>query len=328
MPGVSGTLHRFRNQGYLMDISRVHFLTVAADDAGQRLDNFLRKRYPALPKSRIYQMLRRGEVRVNKKRAKPELRITTGDELRLPPLADATRPPQDVPAFWCERIAGAVLYEDDDFLILNKPAGIAVHGGSEQPYGVIDAVRQVWGAGYAELAHRLDRDTSGVLVLGKHRAALAGFQALMQSGGVEKRYLCLVDGHWNAAVREVRLRLAKGQLQGGERMVIDAAHGQEARTFFRLLQTFADASLLEATLDTGRTHQIRVSVQQRGHGIAGDDKYGKRDFNRAMRKRGYKGMFLHAKSIAFAYDARPVHVEAPLPDAAAHLITQLTQESP
>ena len=310
-----------------MDISRVHFLTVAADDAGQRLDNFLRKRYPALPKSRIYQMLRRGEVRVNKKRAKPEQRIAAGDELRLPPLADATRPSQDVPAFWCERIAGAVLYEDDDFLILNKPAGIAVHGGSEQPYGVIDAVRQVWGAGYAELAHRLDRDTSGVLVLGKHRAALAGFQALMQSGGVEKCYLC-VDGHWNAAVREVRLRLAKGQLQGGERMVIDAAHGQEARTFFRLLQTFADASLLEATLDTGRTHQIRVSVQQRGHGIAGDDKYGKRDFNRAMRKRGYKGMFLHAKSIAFAYDARPVHVEAPLPDAAAHLITQLTQESP
>ena len=311
-----------------MDISRVHFLTVAADDAGQRLDNFLRKRYPALPKSRIYQMLRRGEVRVNKKRAKPELRIVAGDELRLPPLADATRPPQDVPAFWCERIAGAVLYEDGDFLILNKPAGIAVHGGSEQPYGVIDAVRQVWGAGYAELAHRLDRDTSGVLVLGKHRAALAGFQALMQSGGVEKCYLCLVDGHWNAAVREVRLRLAKGQLQGGERMVIDAAHGQEARTFFRLLQTFTGASLLEATLDTGRTHQIRVSVQQRGHGIAGDDKYGKRDFNRAMRKRGYKGMFLHAKSIAFAYDARPVHVEAPLPDAAAHLITQLTQESP
>ena len=311
-----------------MDISRVHFLTVAADDAGQRLDNFLRKRYPALPKSRIYQMLRRGEVRVNKKRAKPEQRIAAGDELRLPPLADATRPSQDVPAFWCERIAGAVLYEDDDFLILNKPAGIAVHGGSEQPYGVIDAVRQVWGAGYAELAHRLDRDTSGVLVLGKHRAALAGFQALMQSGGVEKCYLCLVDGHWNAAVREVRLRLAKGQLQGGERMVIDAAHGQEARTFFHLLQTFADASLLEATLDTGRTHQIRVSVQQRGHGIAGDDKYGKRDFNRAMRKRGYKGMFLHAKSIAFAYDARPVHVEAPLPDAAAHLITQLTQESP
>lgn len=311
-----------------MDISRVHFLTVAADDAGQRLDNFLRKRYPALPKSRIYQMLRRGEVRVNKKRAKPELRIVAGDELRLPPLADATRPPQDVPAFWCERIAGAVLYEDGDFLILNKPAGIAVHGGSEQPYGVIDAVRQVWGAGYAELAHRLDRDTSGVLVLGKHRAALAGFQTLMQSGGVEKCYLCLVDGHWNAAVREVRLRLAKGQLQGGERMVIDAAHGQEARTFFRLLQTFADASLLEATLDTGRTHQIRVSVQQRGHGIAGDDKYGKRDFNRAMRKRGYKGMFLHAKSIAFAYDARPVHVEAPLPAAAAHLITQLTQESP
>ena len=172
-------------------------------------------------------MLRRGEVRVNKKRAKPEQRIVAGDELRLPPLADATRPPQDVPAFWCERIAAAVLFEDDDFLILNKPAGIAVHGGSEQPYGVIDAVRQVWGAGYAELAHRLDRDTSGVLVLGKNRAALAGFQTQMQAGEVEKRYLCLVDGHWNPATREVRLRLAKGRLQGGERMVVGTADGRK-----------------------------------------------------------------------------------------------------
>ena len=309
-----------------MDISRVHFLTVAAADAGQRLDNFLRKRYPTLPKSRIYQMLRRGEVRVNKKRAKPEQRIAAGDELRLPPLADATRPPQDVPAFWCERIAAAVLYEDDDFLILNKPAGIAVHGGSEQPYGVIDAVRQVWGAGHAELAHRLDRDTSGVLVLGKNRAALAGFQAQMQAGEVEKRYLCLVDGHWNPATREVRLRLAKGQLQGGERMVVGTADGQEARTRFRLLQIFAAASLLEATLDTGRTHQIRVSVQHRGHGIAGDDKYGKREFNRAMRKLGYKGMFLHAASIAFPYDTRAIQAEAPLPAPAAHLLTHLQQE--
>ena len=229
-----------------------------------------------------------------------------------------------------------ILYEDAYIIVIDKPSGmlsVPYPGGSARTaIGVLERIMRDKGT-YAKhrkplAVHRLDRDTSGVLVLGKHRAALAGFQALMQSGGVEKRYLCLVDGHWNAAVREVRLRLAKGQLQGGERMVVGAADGQEARTRFRLLQTFADASLLEATLDTGRTHQIRVSVQQRGHGIAGDDKYGKRDFNRAMRKRGYKGMFLHAKSIAFAYDARPVHVEAPLPDAAAHLITQLTQESP
>jgi len=312
----------------MVDATKVHFVTVSAADSGQRLDNFLRKLYPALPKSRIYQMLRRGEVRLNGGRVKPESRVGAGDTLRLPPIAAGQREVQTVPAFWCERVQAAVLFEDADFLILNKPAGLPVHGGSGQEFGLIDAVRQMWGAGYAELAHRLDRDTSGVLVLGKHRQALSGFQALMQAGGVEKRYLCLVDGHWNPATREVRLRLAKAQLQGGERMVIGAADGQEARTRFRLLQTFADASLLEATLDTGRTHQIRVSVQHRGHGIAGDDKYGKRDFNRAMRKRGYKGMFLHAKSIAFAYDARPVHVEAPLPDAAAHLITQLTQESP
>ena len=148
----------------------------------------------------------------------------------------------------------------------------------------------------------------------------------MQAGGVEKRYLCLVDGHWHPATREVRLHLAKAQLQGGERMVVGAADGQEARTHFRLLQTFANASLLQATLDTGRTHQIRVSVQQRGHGIAGDDKYGKREFNRAMRKLGYKGMFLHAARIAFPYDTRAIQAEAPLPAPAAHLLTLLQQE--
>jgi len=244
--------------------------------------------------------------------------VKGGDELRWQLPEESRTAPEDLPL--------DILYEDAALLIVNKPAGIAVHGGSEQPYGVIDAVRQVWGAGYAELAHRLDRDTSGVLVLGKNRAALAGFQALMQAGGVEKRYLCLVDGHWHPATREVRLHLAKAQLQGGERMVVGAADGQEARTRFRLLQTFADASLLEATLDTGRTHQIRVSVQHRGHGIAGDDKYGKRDFNRAMRKRGYKGMFLHAAHIAFSYDARTIAVEAPLPAPAAHLLTLLQQE--
>ena len=312
----------------MADASKVHFVTVSAADSGQRLDNFLRRLYPALPKSRIYQMLRRGEVRLNGGRVKPEARIGAGDTLRLPPVAAGQRAAQAVPAYWCERVQAAVLFEDEDFLVVNKPAGLPVHGGSGQDFGLIDAVRQLWGAGYAELAHRLDRDTSGVLVLGKNRAALAGFQALMQTGGVEKRYCCLVDGVWDDKVREVRLRMAKGQLRGGERMVVSAEHGQEARTLFRVGRRFAGATLLEARLDTGRTHQIRVAVQSRGHGIAGDDKYGKRDFNRAMRKRGYKGMFLHAKSIAFAYDARPVHVEAPLPDAAAHLITQLTQESP
>ena len=179
----------------MVDATKVHFVTVSAADSGQRLDNFLRKLYPALPKSRIYQMLRRGEVRLNGGRVKPESRVGAGDTLRLPPIAAGQREVQTVPAFWCERVQAAVLFEDADFLILNKPAGLPVHGGSGQEFGLIDAVRQVWGTGYAELAHRLDRDTSGVLVLGKHRQALSSFQALMQAGGVEKRYLCLVAGY-------------------------------------------------------------------------------------------------------------------------------------
>ena len=227
-----------------------------------------------------------------------------------------------------------ILYEDAYIVVIHKPSGMlsVPYPGSKARTALDVLCRIMRSKGtYSQrhrpfVVHRLDRDTSGVLVLGKNRAALAGFQALMQAGGVEKRYLCLVDGHWNPATREVRLHLAKAQLQGGERMVVGAADGQEARTRFRLLQTFADASLLEATLDTGRTHQIRVSVQHRGHGIAGDDKYGKRDFNRAMRKRGYKGMFLHAAHIAFSYDARTIAVEAPLPAPAAHLLTLLQQE--
>ena len=311
----------------MADASKVHFVTVSAADSGQRLDNFLRRLYPALPKSRIYQMLRRGEVRLNGGRIKPEARIGAGDTLRLPPVAAGQRTAQAVPAYWCERVQAAVLFEDEDFLVVNKPAGLPVHGGSGQDFGLIDAVRQLWGAGYAELAHRLDRDTSGVLVLGKHRQALAGFQALMQAGGVEKRYCCLVDGVWDDQVREVRLRMAKGQLRGGERMVVSTEHGQEARTLFRIGRRFAGATLLEARLDTGRTHQIRVAVQSRGHGIAGDDKYGKRDFNRTIRRLGFKGMFLHAASIRFVYDDCPIAVSAPLPAAAARLLSTLDKES-
>ena len=311
----------------MVDATKVHFVTVSAADSGQRLDNFLRKLYPALPKSRIYQMLRRGEVRLNGGRVKPESRVGAGDSLRLPPIAAGQRETQAVPVFWRGRVQAAVLFEDDDFLILNKPAGLPVHGGSGQDFGLIDVVRQVWGAGYAELAHRLDRDTSGVLVLGKHRQALAGFQTQMQAGGVEKRYLCLVDGIWDDKVREVRLRMEKGQLRGGERMVVSAATGQEARTLFRIERRFAQATLLEARLDTGRTHQIRVAVQSRGHGIAGDDKYGRRDFNRAIRRLGFKGMFLHAASIRFVYDDHAVAVSAPLPAPAAQLLTTLDKEA-
>ncbi len=306
-----------------VDVSRVHFICVRAGDAGQRVDNFIRKYYPGLPKSRIYQMLRKGEVRCNKKRVKPTHKLSVGDELRMPPVVNALREPVGVPVFWCERIAESVLYEDDDFLLLNKPAGISVHAGSQQNYGVIDAVRQIWGEHYAELAHRLDRDTSGVLVLGKHRDALAGFQSLMKEGAVEKRYWALVSGCWDSRITEVSLRLEKGVKRGGERMVVtDAEQGQTARTFFYILRAFKQATLLEAVLDTGRTHQIRVSVQAKGHGIAGDGKYGDEGFNRYVRNLGFRGMFLHAKEIRFTYDNRHISVQAPLPQTHENILLQ------
>lgn len=306
-----------------VDVLRVHFVEVSAADAGQRVDNFIRKRYPSLPKSRIYQMLRKGEVRLNKKRVKPTDRIGAGDVMRLPPIIDGQRENVGVPVFWRERIAASVLFEDDDFLVLNKPAGIAVHGGSDQDFGVIDVVRAVWGEGYAELAHRLDRETSGVLVLGKHRAALTGFQSLMsKEDGVEKRYWALVNGKWDANVSEVVVQLEKGAVRGGERMVAVAKGGQMARTFFYVLREFACATLVEAVLDTGRTHQIRVSVQSRGHGIAGDEKYGDEVFNRKIRQLGFKGMFLHAKEIKFSFNGKVVHVKAPLPENCEQLLSK------
>ena len=300
---------------------KVHFIEIGAGEAGQRVDNFIRARYPALPKSRIYQMLRKGEVRRNGGRIKPLEKLCAGDVLRLPPIVDAVRESAEVPAFWCERIENAVLHEDADFLIINKPAGIAVHAGSKTPYGVIDAVQRVWGKGYAELAHRLDADTSGCLVLGKHRAALAAFAQT----AVEKQYWCFVDG-WDAHMTRLRLFLAKRGADGAERVVVDQEHGKEAITRFRVLERLPAGVLLAAMLETGRTHQIRVSVQSAGFAIAGDERYGDFAFNRTIRALGYRGMFLHARALRFAFAGREIAVEAPLPAAAQDFLDRQRQE--
>lgn len=301
------------------DSHRVHFVTIEGTDAGQRVDNFLRKRYPGLPKSRVYQMVRRGEVRLNRKRVTATVRLSAGDLLRLPPIVAAAREDSEVPLYWRERIARSVLYEDGDFLILDKPAGIAVHGGSACRFGVIDAVRRIWGAEYAELAHRLDRETSGVLVLGKNRRALAGFQASMKNSGVEKRYWILVSGAWDRKVTEVGLHLEKIGRGGQHRMAV-VQEGRYARTYFRIVRRLTGATLLEALLDTGRTHQIRVSAASVGHPVAGDRKYGDPGFNQQVRANRFRGMFLHAGKIDFSYDGRRISVQAPLPQAARQLL--------
>ncbi|ABQ13195.1 RluA family pseudouridine synthase [Dichelobacter nodosus] len=310
-----------------IDAHRVHFMTVSAADAGQRVDNFIRKYHPALPKSRIYQMLRKGEVRRNKKRVKPTDKICAGDVIRLPPIINAQRADVAIPIYWQKRIEAAVLYEDDHFLILNKPAGIVVHGGSGHEFGVIDVVRSIWGENYAELAHRLDGDTSGVLVLGKHRQALNAFQTAMNEGTVEKRYWALVDGVWTREEAEVVVHLTKAPLNVREKMqVSELENAQFARTWFYVLQRWQDATLMEAVLDTGRTHQIRVSAAHCQHAIAGDKKYGKREFNDLVRKKGFHGLFLHAREIKFCYQNQTIHVMAPLTEAMQQLLEHWTQE--
>ena len=301
------------------DSARVHFIEIGARDSGQRVDNFLRKRYPGLPKSRVYRMLRKGEVRLNKKRVKPVAKLSEGDVLRLPPIVDAAREEVDVPLYWRQRIARSVLYEDANFLILDKPAGIAVHGGSACRFGVIDTVRRIWGKQYAELAHRLDRETSGVLVLGKNRRALAGFQALMKDSGVKKRYWALVCGEWDRRVTEITLHLHK-TARGGEHRMTVGKEGLYAHTCFHVLRRFTGATLLEISLDTGRTHQIRVSAAFAGHAVAGDHKYGDPAFNESIRAKGFRGMFLHARETRFRYDGRQISARALLPPPARQLL--------
>ncbi|MDO4435631.1 MAG: RluA family pseudouridine synthase [Cardiobacteriaceae bacterium] len=310
----------------------VHYLTITAKEAGQRLDNFLFKTYPSIPKSRIYQMLRKGEVRRNKKRIEASDKLVLGDEIRMPPVRFEEKNRASVPPYWCERIQNAVVFEDERFLVLNKPAGIAVHQGSANPYGVIDVVYALWGEGYAELAHRIDRETSGLLILGKTHESLADIQAQIQAGTVEKKYWCLVRGGW-AKMKTVRLNVRKIQAEDGERMM-NGEEGKEAITHFKRLSEFKalstpeTMSLLEATIETGRTHQIRLSVQHCGSAIAGDDKYGDREFNKALKRLGYRDMFLHAHTIAF--DLNPetrLVLEAPLPQSALQLLDTLIPQS-
>jgi 23S rRNA pseudouridine955/2504/2580 synthase len=288
---------------------------VGAEDAGQRIDNYLLKILKGVPKSHVYRVLRSGEVRVNKGRAKPEYRLKEGDELRLPPLRLAERTERVIPPD--PRLEKAILFEDEAILALNKPSGLAVHGGSGISFGVIEQLRaQRPQLRFLELVHRLDRDTSGVLLLAKKRSALIALHEALREGQVRKQYLALVLGKWHNAKQSVKLNLRKYVLESGERRVSVDAEGQASHTVFELQKAWADYSLLRAELKTGRTHQIRVHLAHLGFPIAGDDKYGDFARNKELARNRLKRMFLHAASVTFRHPLSGVSVtvEAPLPD--------------
>lgn len=295
---------------------------ITDDEQGQRLDNFLLKICKGVPKSHVYRIVRSGEIRVNRRRAEVHYRLQTGDVLRIPPIRLAQRRTEDGDggAFGAQL---PILYEDDAFLVVDKPSGIAVHGGSGVSYGVIEALRrQRPQSRFLELAHRLDRETSGILLVGKKRSALTALHDMFREGGsagrnrgVDKRYLVLVKGRWLDPVRHVKLPLLKYLLDSGERRVRVSDEGKPSHTVFRLLARWEGFSLLEAELRSGRTHQIRVHLAHLGYPIAGDDKYGDFALNKVLSKAGLKRMFLHAWKIEFPHPVNGTAkaFESPLP---------------
>lgn len=299
-------------------ITGVQLLEVAPELAGQRIDNFLRTQLKGVPKTLIYRILRKGEVRVNKGRIKPEYKLQVGDVVRVPPLRLAERDePAPLAKGLLERLEAAIVYEDKALIVLNKPAGIAVHGGSGLNYGVIEAFRQLRpDAKEIELVHRLDRDTSGLLMIAKKRSMLRHLHEALRGDGVDKRYQALVRGNWPAAKKQVRASLMKNNLRSGERMVEVNVEGKDALTEFRVLRRFGDfATLVEARPITGRTHQIRVHAMHAGHSIAGDSKYGDEEFSREIRELGGKRLFLHAYSLQVKLlDGVELRIEAPVDD--------------
>lgn len=299
----------------------VRLVVVADDRAGQRLDNFLTGCLKGVPRTLIYRICRTGEVRVNGGRAKPDRRLAAGDKVRIPPLRLAERDaPATPPAAQLSRIESAIIHEDREFLVIDKPSGIASHGGSGVSFGAIELLRAARPRDNLELAHRLDRDTSGVLVLTRKRSALIALQAEIREGRVNKSYLALVEGSLPQSRMTIDAPLRKFVLQGGERMVRVDPQGKPSRSRFRELERYTEASLVEVALDTGRTHQIRVHAQHIGHPLAGDEKYGARDFNRSMRDKGLKRLFLHAERLEFDLGQRSHAFSAPL---AVELVTAL-----
>jgi 23S rRNA pseudouridine955/2504/2580 synthase len=318
---------------------KVQMVHIDEDRAGQRIDNFLITCLKGVPKSRIYRLLRKGEVRVNKGRIKASYRLQAGDDVRIPPVKQGEPSRAAAPG---ERVLSliekSILIEEKGFLVINKPSGLAVHGGSGLQYGVIEALRALRpDAPYLELVHRLDRDTSGALIIAKKRSVLRELHALLRGDGargeggggeidrMEKKYLALVKGQWKGGQRRVDAPLLKNTLKSGERVVVVSEEGKSAMSVFTPVANYPKASLVEVNLLTGRTHQIRVHSTSIGFPIAGDEKYGDDGFNRVMKESGLNRLFLHAKSVTFNLSSgeKKYHIEAPLSDDLEEVLKQL-----
>jgi len=305
----------------------VRQVEIGPERDGQRIDNALMTLLKGVPKSMIYRLLRTGQVRVNGKRAKPDTRLALGDTLRLPPVRVAEKPAERGPSqAQVTGLADRVIFEDRHFLVIDKPSGIASHGGSGITHGAIELMRAARPNESLELVHRLDRDTSGVLVFARTRAGLVGLQAAIRAGEVTKQYLCLMVGHPSKAKFDVNAPLRKFALQGGERMVRVADDGKPSLTFFREMEQYPGARLMQATLGTGRTHQIRVHAAHIGHPLAGDTKYGDKDANRRFREHGLQRLFLHASHMSFELDGRSYGFSAPLPEDLKQFLDTLSSE--
>ena len=306
----------------------VRHFEVSDEEAGQRLDNFVHKHLAGIPRSKIYRVIRKGEVRVNGHRAGPDTRLQTHDKIRIPPVR--VRPPEEVgrPSVDLqETIRKSIVHEDDKLLVLNKPSGIAVHGGSGVSFGVIEALRALRPDEHLELAHRLDRDTSGCLIVARGTAVLRTVHALLREEETtfEKRYLTLLRGHWDLGKKRIDIPLRTDTRVGGERTVTVDPVGKPSLSEFHPIHFFGKrATLMEVKLLTGRTHQIRVHAQHAGHTVAGDEKYGDETFNAEMRGLGLNRMFLHAHSVSFEWpQGGQFSVNTPLPPELAAVVDKL-----
>ena len=305
---------------------QVQRVVAGAEDAGRRLDNYLLARVD-VPRRVVYRWIRTGQVRVNRGRVKPSCRLRAGDEVRIPPHSPQgpARPGSPVPD-----IPVPVLHEDDDLLVVDKPAGLAVHGGSRIRFGLIDVLRQHReGDGFLELAHRLDRGSSGCLAIARNRSALLDMQSQFRRRTVRKTYWVLVAGQWPDRVRDVRQPLRVNRRDARHRKAVVDEGGMQTHTRFRPLEQFARSCLVEARIETGRTHQIRVHAAEAGNPVVGDDRYGDRQVNAWARERGFRRLFLHARLLDFAHPGHgsAVTARAPLDPACRKLLAALCRET-